>query len=394
MANSIERFNNTAFIKSQENLRNVLQDAPKELIIVDAFTKANSVVNNSEYQKILCSISGGSDSDVMLDLLLKVDIERKIEFWYFNTGLEYNATKEHIEFLQKKYGIEIHTARPEVPIPLAVSRFGVPLISKQVSEFVWRLQSINFDWKDRPYKELLEKWCVKATPEEALELEQKVSEGKKPYIGKRHYAKRLDDWYAGQISALDWWANAKGNGSHFNIGQNKWLKEFMILNPPTFKVANKCCQYAKKDVAHKLVSENKFDCSISGVRKAEGGARAAAYSNCYTHKDDKVSTYRPLFWFKNEDKTIYEEHYGVRHSRCYTNYHLKRTGCCACPCANNFEEELLTLQKHEPKLYNACMHVFGESYEYMRKYRKFQKEMNYYEKNPRQLSLADFGIAL
>ena len=38
-------------------------------------------------------------------------------------------------------------------------------------------------------------------------------------------------------------------------------------------------------------------------------------------------------------------------------------------------EELEIIRKHEPKLYTAAQNIFGDSYEYTRKYRKFQKMM-------------------
>ena len=34
------------------------------------------------------------------------------------------------------------------------------------------------------------------------------------------------------------------------------------------------------------------------------------------------------------------------------------------------------IQKHEPQLYNAINHIFGDSYEYMRKYKEFAKMMD------------------
>lgn len=38
----------------------------------------------------------------------------------------------------------------------------------------------------------------------------------------------------------------------------------------------------------------------------------------------------PIFWYKNKDRKIYEEAYGIVHSDCYTKYGFIRTGCAAC----------------------------------------------------------------
>ena len=81
---------------------------------------------------------------------------------------------------------------------------------------------------------------------------------------------------------------------------------------------------------------------------------------------------------------MYEEHFGVTHSRCYTEYGLKRTGCVGCPFSPRISEELAVIREHEPKLYRAAMFVFGKSYEYTKKYREFQKMMNQKVKEEKQ----------
>ena len=57
--------------------------------------------------------------------------------------------------------------------------------------------------------------------------------------------------------------------SFFNINRNKYLKEFMIENPPTFKISNKCCDLAKKHTSHGYADVE--DLMVIGIRKAEGG---------------------------------------------------------------------------------------------------------------------------
>ena len=115
--------------------------------------------------------------------------------------------------------------------------------------------------------------------------------------------------------------------------------------------------------------------SISGVRKAEGGVRSSAYKNCFTPESDKsIAQYRPLFWYKQETKREFEKVYGIQHSDCYGVWGLPRTGCSGCPFGQNLEAELAACEKYEPKMYKALHKVFGQSYEYTRKYREFQAE--------------------
>lgn len=83
-----------------------------------------------------------------------------------------------------------------------------------------------------------------------------------------------------------------------------------------------------------------------------------------------------MFWYKDSDKSEYEEKCGVTHSKCYTEYGLKRTGCAGCPFGREFEQELEIIKKYEPKLFKAVNNIFGDSYKYTRKYKKFCEEMN------------------
>ena len=46
--------------------------------------------------------------------------------------------------LEQKYGIEIVRLKPDKSIPLCVKEYGVPFLSKYVSEQMMRLQKHNF----------------------------------------------------------------------------------------------------------------------------------------------------------------------------------------------------------------------------------------------------------
>ena len=290
------------------------------------------------------------DSDIVLDLISKVNTSNKATYVFFDTGLEYNATKEHLKYLESKYGVEIKTIKAIKPIPVCCKEYEQPFVSKYVSEMINRLQNHGFKREDESFEALCEK-------------------------------------YPNCKSALKWWTNKCGKGtdltnekSRFNIARNKYLKEFLLQNPPNFKISNKCCEYAKKKIIKTFQKATKADLSISGVRKAEGGIRAGVYKNCYTIKNKGWSEYRPIFWFTNDVKSDYEKCFNIVHSACYTKYGLKRTGCAGCPYGRDFEEELKIIEKYEPQLYKAVNYIFKDSYKYTRKYKEFQKMMNEKEK--------------
>lgn len=321
------------------NLEDVLKSCPKNSTVINNIIKAYHKINNDMYKKISVAISGGADSDDMLDICWMCDNDGKIVYVWCDTGLEYQATKDHLKYLEEKYGIEIVRTKAIKPIPISCREYGQPFMSKMVSEYISRLQRHSFDFTDGSFEELYKK-------------------------------------YPKCKIALMWWCNHNDGDSVFNIKRNKWLKEFMIANPPTFKISNKCCQYAKKDVMKKYLKENPTDLHMVGVRKAEGGARATAYKSCFDQNADGYDNYRPLFWYTDQDELEYENARNITHSKCYTEYGLKRTGCAGCPFGKDFEMELEIIEQNEPKLFKAVNKIFGDSYEYTRKYKKFCEEMD------------------
>lgn len=340
-------------------LTEILEQCRDNVIVSDAFTKANSIINDPKYNSILCSISGGADSDIMLDMLTKLDHNHKITYIWFDTGLEYKATKNHLDYLENKYGVIIIRERAIKPIPQCCKEIGVPFASKQVSTMLQRLQKHNFQFEDEPFEVLVER-------------------------------------YPNCHVALKWWCNA-WSGRHvqergysmFNINYNPGLKEFLMQNPPQFKISAECCTWAKKKVSKNYIKKHKIDLLIIGVRKAEGGARSSAYKSCFDPKNShhNYDNYRPLFWFHDEDKAYYERKFNIVHSDCYTKWGFKRTGCVGCPYNKKVDDELTVVKEREPNMYKAVNNIFKESYEYTKKYRKFQKELKYKRKHPNRKSL-------
>lgn len=287
-----------------------------------------------EHNNIACSISGGADSDIMLDIVSKLDLDKKVHYVFFDTGIEMVATKKHLDYLENRYGIKIEHIKHDTPIPVAVKKYGYPFLSKKFSDYIERLQKHNFQWEDGTFEE-------------------------------------LDKKYPNCQTALRWWCNAWGEKSSANIERAPYLKEFMMQNPPTFHISPKCCDYGKKKPADMAAKKYDVDLTLIGVRKAEWGARAMAYKTCLVDGKHGLQHF-PLFWFKDEDKKAYEDACNIVHSDAYTVYGCKRTGCAGCPFASRFEDELKMLQEHEPNLYKAVCNIFGPSYEYTRAYREFR----------------------
>ena len=323
------------------NVLNFFEKVTNYNNLANAVAKTHRIL--CQCQSPACSISGGSDSDIMLDLVHKLDEDKKVRYVWFNTGLEYNATKKHLHELEQKYSINIERIPALKSIPQCCNEFGQPFLSKFVSDRISRLQNVHFNFSDMGFDEMLESFPT---------------------------AK----------AAVAWWHN-KNLSNKFNINQYKFLKEFLIAYPPKFKISQKCCYFAKKRTAELFTRENFIDLQLVGVRKAEGGIRSNLKS-CFTGNYEH-GIFRPLFWFSNKDKEIYCKLFDVQHSACYSKYGLKRTGCAGCPFNIKLFEEIELVKDFEQGLISAASHVFKESYEYTRLYRAFRSNM----KNLKEVTL-------
>ena len=333
------------------NVRENMFELEKELLNINNYqvTKYFMVTKQKieQYQNIMVAISGGKDSDIMLDMFSKLDTEKKVKYVWFDTGLEYKATKDHLEYLEAKYDVKIYREKAIKSIPLSVKEYGHPFLSKRISQFIEGLQRYNFDFS---------------------------GDGRKDYS-------ELIIKYPKIKSYLQWWCDCAGTTkegklhSAFNISGRKELKEFMIQNPPDFKISSKCCKYAKKDVAKKFCKLNNVGLNVIGVRKAEGGIRTTSIKNCFTHHDDYVDEYRPLFFFKDNDIKYYKDFFNIKNSDCYDIWGMERTGCVGCPLDMKLFETLELCKNYEPNMYKACINIFGKSYEYTDKYKKYRDEM-------------------
>ena len=314
------------------------------LTIFDGLVKAKSVLTNNK--TILVSVSGGADSDCMIDivehLIPKDDVHEVIYVW-FDTGVEMEATKRHLTFLEEKYNIKIYRERGKMQVAGAVLNVGYPFYSKKFAEYIYRLQKHGFHWEDEPFEVLYKR-------------------------------------YPQCKAALRWWCNNWKDEAHkplqSEIASARLLKQFMIENPPNFAISSRCCNESKKKVGDMVRKKYGGDIQLIGIRKAEGGARSTGVKSCMAD-GPHGKQYYPLFWWKAEDKAEFEIAYNIVHSEAYSAYGCKRTGCAGCPFSGRFEEELTMLRQYEPKLANAVEHIFSPAYEYMRAYRSYRDNVKF-----------------
>ncbi len=64
-------------ITPSENLIDLIKNCPKNKTIGNNLIRAWSIINSPKYKNIVCSIYGGSDSDIMLDICYRCDKNKK-----------------------------------------------------------------------------------------------------------------------------------------------------------------------------------------------------------------------------------------------------------------------------------------------------------------------------
>lgn len=312
-----------------------------------------------EHPNAICSYSGGSDSDIMLDLIERTRIAfgfPEVKYCFFNTGLEMKATRDHVKEVAEKYGVEITEYRPKKNIVQATREYGVPFMSKIVSSAMETVQKKGLPFSIR---------------EEYDNAEDKAK-----------IRQELRERYPKSEQGINFLCCCNRDGEprpniQLVIDSSKYLYEFMKENPCDFKISAKCCDYCKKQIAHKAQSE--YEMVITGERRDEGGMRSVPRSKdangtmCFSETSNGQFRLKPLYYVSDSDKEWYKERYGIRYSDAYEVYGLKRTGCCGCSISSSAVEDLEKIRPYEPNVVKAAWNIFGDSYRYRQKYKEFKK---------------------
>lgn len=335
-------------------------DAPHKFLAIESIIAKHL----KEHPRAMCSYSGGSDSDIMIDLIERVRVIFNlppVDYAFFNTGLEMEATKRHVKETAEKYGVEIKTYRPDKSVVTATREYGQPFVSKIMSAGLEGVQK---------------KGIPLSIADEYAQAEDKAA--------KRQ---ELRERYPKCEQTINFLCCCNSAGEprpniQLVINSSKWMLDFIKENPIPFKVSNRCCDVCKKSVAHKV--QKGYDMVITGERRDEGGMRSVPRKDstamCFTETADGSFRLRPLYYVTDADKAWYKERYGIRYSDAYEVYGLTRTGCCGCAISYKAVEDLEKIRPYEPNLVKAAWNVFGDSYRYRDAYNRYKAERRKREK--------------
>lgn len=335
----------------------------------------------TEHPKAICSYSGGADSDIMIDLIERTRTIFElppIKYVFFNTGLEMQATKDHVKAVSEKYGVEIEECRPKISIVQAARTYGIPFVSKIMSAG-------------------LSEWQKKGIP---LSIADEYDRAEDKAAKRRELKERFPKCE----SVINFLCCCNSAGEprpniQLVINSSKYMRDFIGEYPPDFKISAKCCDYCKKQPAH-CVQAN-YDMIITGERRAEGGMRSVPRKDntslCFTETSDGKYRLRPLYYVTDTDKAWYKDYYGIQYSDAYEVYGLTRTGCCGCPISYKAVDDLEKIRPYEPNVVKAAWNIFGKSYEYRMKYNEYKENRRKKESEEKikelgQLSFENFNI--
>ena len=327
-------------------------DAPHKFMAIQSIIAKRLI----EHPNAICSYSGGSDSDIMIDLVERTragfDLP-PIRYVFFNTGLEMKATKDHVKATAERYGVEIETVRPKISIVTAVRKYGVPFVSKIMSGG-------------------LGEWQKKGVPLSIADEYARAAD-------KAAKRRELRAHYPGCESLINFLCCCNADGEprpniQLVINSSKYMLDFIRENPPGFRISAKCCDYCKKAPAHRI--QKGFEMIITGERRDEGGMRSVPRGDntalCFGETGNGQWRLRPLYYVSDGDKAWYKQRYGIRYSDAYEVYGLTRTGCCGCPISYKAVDDLRLIEPYEPNVVKAAWAIFGESYRYRQRYNEYK----------------------
>ena len=175
------------------------QALPLSVKILMTRERIRNWVNEFGEDGVYVSFSGGKDSTVLLDIVRK-DYPN-VEAVFVNTGLEYPSVRL---FAESKENVTV--LRPAMNFRDVIIKYGYPVISKEIAQTVWEVQS-------------------------------SIKKGK---TAPTYRMKKLNG------EAID----KDGNLSQYNIPQWKFLTE------APFNIFHKCCDVMKKKPCEKYEKKN------------------------------------------------------------------------------------------------------------------------------------------
>jgi len=273
-----------------------LQSLPLEAKVNAAKSRIRKWVEHFGLDRCAVAVSGGKDSLVALHIARQVYPD--IKAFFCDTRLELPEARAFAMSLDN-----VDVVRPKLTFREVIDKCGYPVISKETSEWIYRLRHNNLSEQSR----------------------NKLLYGILP----------------------------DGKKTSFKLAK-KWC---FLLDAP-FKIGQGCCNELKKRPAAEYAKKTGRFAQIVGTMASESLLRTQIWlrngCNAFDNKNKKSA---PLSFFTEKDIWEYIHSYGLRYSAVY-DMGYERTGCFACCLGVQFDgvpNRFQQLQRTHPKLWEYCM---------------------------------------
>jgi len=256
------------------------------------------------------AFSGGLNSTILLDMVWKIN--PNIPAVFVDTGLEYPEIREFV----KTYGDRVTWIKPEMSFAEVIKKYGFPVASKQVSDYVHRVRHTKSD-----------------------------------QVRRRHLKGE----------------NADGSPSRMSQLAIKWQP---LINAP-FECSHRCCHIMKVKPFHQYFKkERRYP--LIGTMAGESRSRLIDYmkSGCNAF-DKKDPQSRPMMFWTHQHCLEYLRKYDLPICSVYGEQEFRdgewvltgeqRTGCMFCMFGVQFDEvnRFQRMYYTHPKQWNYCINTLG-----------------------------------
>ena len=289
--------------------------------------------HNYYHDNVYVSCSGGKDSTVLADIDAKwcKMINQPLNLAFSNTGLEYPEIQRHVRelkpYFEDKYDIEVNltVVRPKMQFSEVISKYGYPLIGKEVAEAIYyarriRSQSSNGERERDAGRHGGDESSFAAKDYRAITPEHKKSKsgaGTEENGTRRHTINRRESqptaqsrgsWNTYESKQRDRWvlsgfrsaAGVEPFKSQFN--KERWLP---LARDVPFMISHYCCNVMKKSPLAKFQKQTGMY-PFLGTMAEESRLRTQAWirHGCNAFEGSK-HTSQPLSFWTEQDILAY-----------------------------------------------------------------------------------------
>ena len=339
------------------------------------------------YKKGVVSFSGGKDSTVLLHIARKLYPD--IPAVFSNTGLEY----PEIQAFVKRFD-NVTVVRPKMRFDEVISKYGYPLIGKEVAEAIYYARRIRSQTVQVERERETQQGSVNATNSTGKENGWKRLEmrgGEKVHLIQTSTARNRRTVLSGRMPGAGVENGKTGEGAVFSKGTEQFgeksqfnkEKYLPLARDIPVPISHYCCQVMKKEPLHKFQKQSGLH-PILATMAEESRVRRQAWlrTGCNAFEGSNPKS-QPMSFWTEQDVLQYIVENGIEIASVYGDIvsvdsdgneydslsvmsdgcklkctGCQRTGCIFCAFGFHNEKGVTRFQRlswTHPRQYEYCM---------------------------------------